>query len=590
MHSGMTNLEVAELLRSVAAVYELKFAFKKRFEIIAYTEAADSIEHLSTEVKDVWREGKLDDIPGIGTALTAHLDELFRTGSVKKFKELFKTVPGAIFPLMEIPGIGPKSAYKLVTTLKLNEKDAIAKLTEAASLGKIAGIEGFGVKSQSAILTNLGSAKEKHRRFPLPYASSRADELVVWLKKDPSALQIERLGSLRRRYPTVGDIDLVVATKDPESVIKHFINFKDVTKVIETGPSKASILISGNLQVDLRVQDPGSFGSLLQHFTGSKAHNIALREFALKKDISLSEYGIKKDGKTKKFKTEQDFYAYLGMQWIPPELRENMGEIEAAKNNALPTLVELKDIKADLQIHSNFDIETSHDIGSDSMEEIIAKGNELGYEYLAFTEHNPAQRNHKQADFIELIKRKSDVIQKLNAKLGSGSIKRVFNSLEIDILPNGLLPIEDNTLDLLDFALVSIHSSFHQSKTDATKRILAALSHPKVKIFAHPTTRKVMGREGIELDWEAIFDYVAKNDKWLEINADPSRLDLPDTLVKEAVKRGIKLTLGTDSHSAGGLHNMRFGVDVARRGWAEKNDIVNTRSLSAFLKLLKISL
>ena len=340
------------------------------------------------------------------------------------------------------------------------------------------------------------------------------------------------------------------------------------------------------------VQPPESYGSLLQHFTGSKHHNIALREYAIKKGLSLSEYGVRKRGSKglRKFSKEEAFYNYLGLAFIPPELREDSGEIEEAAKGTLPKLVELKDIKSDLQIHSSFDIETSHDLGESTMQEIVEKANKLGYEYIAFTEHNPSKSRHKPQEIMDLLKRKRDAVDEINYSIkqnGFSRINKVFNSLEIDILPEGGLPVPDEGLGTLDFALVSVHSSFRLPRDAMTKRVLYSLGHPKVKIFAHPTARKLNEREGIELNWQEIFDFCAKNKKWLEINADPARLDLPDFLVKEAVKAGVKLTMGTDAHHMDGLGNMQYGLSVARRGWATKADIVNTRSLQEFEKLLK---
>jgi DNA polymerase (family 10) len=277
------------------------------------------------------------------------------------------------------------------------------------------------------------------------------------------------------------------------------------------------------------------------------------------------------------------------MDWIPPELREDMGEITAAQKKLLPKLLELKDIKADLQIHSDFDIETSHDLGASSMQDVITKANKLGYEYLAFTEHNPSHSKHNDAQIYDLIKRKKDIIDEINSsfKKDSGnSVKYVFNSLEVDILPDGNLPLDDRALELLDFALVSIHSSFKQSREKMTKRILEALNHPKVKIFAHPTGRKLGEREGVEINWEKVFDFCKLNNKWLEVNADPMRLDLPDFLVREAIKLGISISLGTDAHHIDHMDNMQFAIFVARRGWSTKKDVVNTRNFKEFKKLI----
>ncbi len=553
-----TNLQIAELLRDVAASYQLQNEKDNRFKIIAYERAADAIEHASSELKDLWDEGKLKDVPGVGEAIAEHLDELFKTGHVKHFEDLMKGYPKIMFRLLKIQGIGPKTAYKLVSEGSIPKE----------------------VKEE------LKEVEEKPTRHLLPYAWERASEVIDWLKKIKGVKQVDPLGSLRRKASTIGDIDIAVATDNPNMVIDHFIKFPKTQKVLEKGEKTASILLPGDVQVDLMVQPLNSYGSLLQHFTGSKHHNIALREYALRKGLSLSEYGIKniRTKKLKNLRTEKEFYNYLGLEYIQPELREDTGEIEAAKEGKLPKLVEIADIKCDLQIHSSFDIETSHDLGISSMEEIIKEGNKLNYEYLAFTEHNPSRSKHSDKQIVEILKRKREKVEQLNY---SGVIK-VFNSLEIDILPDGSCPIPQDAFDYVDFALVSIHSSFNLSKDQMTQRVIKALSwNPKALIFSHPTARILNKREGIELDWPEIFDFCLRNNKWIEINADPMRLDLPDFLVREAVKAGVKLTLGTDSHDKEMMKNIVYGVSVARRGWCTKYDIVNSLELSDFEKLLK---
>ncbi len=592
----MNNLEIAELLRSVAAAYQLKDANKYKFQIIAYERAADAIEHATSELKDLWDDGKLEDVSGIGKSLSEHLDELFRTGKSKHFEEVMKGLPPTMFELMKVPGIGAKTAYKLSSELGIRSLDELEKM---AKKGKISKIEGFGEQSQSDILKAIQETKGKTRRHLLPYATAIANEIINWMQEERSVKRADPLGSLRRQAATVGDIDIAVASDEPQEVLEHFTKYPKAQRVLEKGDHTASIIVPGDVQVDLMVQPSNSYGSLLQHFTGSKHHNIALREYALKKGLSLSEYGIRKihDSRSKiqEFNTEEKFYNHLGLEWIPPELREDSGEIEAALKSSkafqgLPHLVELKDIKADLQIHSDFDIETSHDIGESSMEDVIRKAGELGYEYLAFTEHNPSKSKHSEEQIVEILKRKREKIEQINYSLkdmNNLSVQTVFNSLEIDMLPEGGLPVSEAGLETLDFALVSIHSSFDLSRDAMTKRVLSALSHPKVKIFAHPTARKLNEREGVELDWPKIFDFCKSNNKWIEINAEPGRLDLPDTLVKEAVKEGVKLTLGTDAHHKDGMNNMIFGVSVARRGWAEKDDIINSLTLEEFKKMLE---
>lgn len=556
----MNNLQIAELLRNVAAAYQLKDEKKNFFKITAYQRAADAIEHATSELKDIWDERKLEEIPGIGPSIAKHLDELFRTGRSKHFEKIMAGIPQEAFKLMLLPGIGIKTAMKLI---REGPKDALLeKLKEAEKLQK------------------------KEKRHLLPYASLVVSEVISYLKSEKSVKRADPLGSLRRKASTVGDIDIAVAVKDSKDakvkVIDYFAKYPKTQKIIEKGDCTASILLPGNVQVDLLVSDEDAYGAALQHFTGSKHHNIALREYALKKGLSLSEYGIKnlRNNELKKLRTEEEFYNYLGLDYIEPELREDMGEIEAARERKLPKLIELADIKGDLQIHSSFDIETSHDIGASSIQQVARKAKELGYEYIAFTEHNPSRSRHTDEQIINLLKKKEEKVRE--KKWGI----KVFNSLEIDIMPDGSLPVPEKGLETLDFALVSIHSSFDLPKDKMTRRVLTALAHPKVKIFAHPTARKLQEREGVELDWPKIFDFCVKNNKFLEINADPMRLDLPDNLVREAIKAGVKLTLGTDAHHVDGLNNMIWGVSVARRGWCEKGDIINTLSLKEFEEVM----
>jgi len=582
----MINTQIAELLRAIAAAYQLKNEEKNRFRIIAYQRAADAVEHASSELKDLWDDGKLKEVPGIGESIASHLDELFRTGKSGHFEEVMKGLPREMFDLMEVPGIGAKTAYKLVTKIGIK---SLEELEKAGKKGKIAELEGFGEESQSDILRSIEETKGRTKRHILPYAAANAGRVIEWMLKSKVVKRADPLGSLRRQAATVGDIDIAVSSDNSKEALEHFVNYPKKTRVLEKGDRTASIVLPGGVQVDLMVQPPNAYGALLQHFTGSKHHNIALREYALKHGMSLSEYGIKIKGKLNKLANEEEFYKKLGMDWILPELREDAGEIEAALNHKLPRLVELKDVKGDLQIHSDFDIETSHDIGESSMEEIIRKADQLGYEYIAFTEHNPSKSKHNESQVVDILKRKREAVEKLNysfVKSHCKSIKKVFNSLEIDILPDGGLAIPEKGLALLDFALVSIHSSFRLPRDKMTKRVLSALAYPQVKIFAHPTARKLNEREGVELNWPEIFSFCKKKSKWLEINAEPMRLDLPDILVREAVKTGVKLTLGTDSHHRDGMNNMAFGIAVARRGWVTKDDIVNSRSLKEFEKMI----
>lgn len=594
MRKDMTNLEIAKLLRAVAAAFQVKEGDERqnRFRIIAYNNAADAIEHATSELKDLWEEGKLSEVNGVGAAIGEYLNELFKTGKVKHFEKIIEDLPPAMFELMDVPGVGVKKAYKLTRELGITKaQGALEKLKKAAEEGRIKDIEGFGEQSERSILEAVGEVKERTRRLLLPYASQIAEEVISWLKKSPHIKKVDTLGSLRRCASTVGDVDIAVASSKPKEVIKHFTNYPKKVKVIEAGPSTSSLLLPGGVQVDLMVQPPEYYGALLQHFTGSKYHNVALRTYALKKGLSLSERGAKdKKGKMRYFKTEEEFYGALGMDWIPPEIRENQGEIEAAlrqaqgKPGGLPNLVEIKDIKGDLHMHSSFPPETSHDSGANSMEEMVKEAEKMGYEYIGFTEHNPKSADSEQK-VLSILKKKKEMIDKINKSL-KGSLKGVFNGMEIDIQPTGKLSLPERAFELLDYAIVSIHSSFRGTKQEQTKRVLEGLSHPKVRIFGHPTGRKLGEREGVDFNWPEIFEFCKKHNKWLEINSSPDRLDLPDVLVRDAVKNGVKIIINTDSHAVSWMIGMRYGVSVARRGWAQEKDVVNTLGYNDFRETL----
>lgn len=585
----MSNNDVARLFRNIAAAYTIKDEKKYKFQIIAYQKAADAVEHASTELKTLYDQGRFEKIPGIGPTINERLDELFKTGKVKHYEEVLNGVSPAVFPLLDIPSFGPKKAYKLVTHFKLKKpKTVIEDVRTLAIDNRIAELEGFGEKSQADILRAIEEYKTgttKTGRMVLPYAFELSTEVLTYLKKSKDVIEAQPLGSLRRMVSTVGDIDIAVSTKNVGKIIDHFVDFPAKERVIEKGPTTASILIGGGKHVDLLVLPPSQWGSLLQHFTGSKHHNVALRELSIKKGLSLSERGIKltkKNGKLVEFDSEEKFYKYIGMDWIPPELRENQGEIEASIKHSLPQLIELKDIKGDLHIHSDYQIDSSHDYGNASMENMLKKAIELKYEYLGFSEHNPSITDRDRKKIFEILTKRKDKIDKL--KLSFKNSIRIINLLEVDILASGKLALNDNELDLIDAAIVSIHSSFNAPRDKMTERVLSGLSHPKAKILAHPTGRLINSRSGYELDWDKIFDFCIKNDKAIEINAWPERLDLPDALVKQARDAGVKFVIDTDSHALSHMDNMFYGVSVARRGWCEAKDILNTLPFDKFFK------
>jgi len=587
----MSNTTIAKLLKNIAESYIIKDEKKFHFQIVAYQRASEVIQNLNSELIDYYKDGKLDQLPGIGKTLKERLVELFEKGKVAHFDWVLKDIPQSVFVLTDIPTFGPKKAYKLVTNFKLNNpKTVINDLEKVAKSGKIASLEGFGEKSQSDILRAISEFREgkgKTTRMILPYAFEISEKIIAYLKELPEVEKIEALGSLRRRSPTVGDIDLAIATKNPKKVIDHFVNYPNIERVIEKGDISSSILVSGGKQVDLLIQPSDAFGSLLQHFTGSKNHNVALREFALKKDLSLSEKGIKKlkekNSPLKKYSDEEKFYNALGLDFIPPPLREDLGEIELAKNHKLPKLVELLDLKGDLHIHSSYPIEPSHDLGQNTMEEMLKKAKELNYEYLGFSEHNPSISKHSNQKIYELLQKRNEKIEQLKS---SNKYVRIIKLLEIDILPTGELAIDDKSLDLLDGAIVSIHSVFSTNKDEMTKRVIKGLSHDKAKILAHPTGRLLLERPGFELDWDIILEFCKKNNKALEINSWPKRLDLSDSVIKLAVDAGVKMVIDSDSHATDQMDMQKYGIFMAQRGWAQKNDILNTLSYNKILEWL----
>lgn len=599
-----SNKQVAHILRNIAAAYTLigdptsKDGKVSRFRIIAYEKAADAIEHLSREIRDIWQEGKLYKVPGIGPGIGSALEEFFEKGESSHFNEVLKGIPPSVFRLMEVPGIGPKKAFRLVMHFGITDPETvISDLRNIAKTGQIAELEGFGQKSQDDIIEALDVFERQDRReerMPLPYAFEVSEEISKHLAELKEVQQIDLLGSLRRRVSTIGDIDISVMADigDSKKIVDHFLKYPGKRSIEGAGDRKASILAAGNVRMDLRVQEKESYGSMLQYFTGSKAHNIRLREYALKKGYSLSEYGLKAARGTKleakgegvskskhpdgeeilTFKTEESLYAFLGLQYIPPEMREDTGEIEIAHMKSVPVLIDVEDIRGDFHIHSSYDVKPSHDLGINTYEELVDEGVKLGYSYIGFADHNPKQSGLSNEEIIHIMKDRKEHIDQV---LSTSKIP-YFIGLEVDILPSGEIALPEKAFDYVDYLIVSVHSSFRMPMKEMTERVLKALSYPKVKIFGHPTGRLLGAREGIDLNWDLIFQYVIENHIALEINAGPSRLDLPDTLVKEGNELGATFIVNTDAHAASNMDWMKYGIYVARRGWLTKEKVVNT--------------
>lgn len=546
----------------------------------AYQNAIETLKSLNQELAQLVYDQKLTGLPGIGKEFSQKISDLVLTGHSRSLDKLYRQVPEAIFALIKIPGIGPKKAYRLATALKLNdEKTAASQLKAAAKAGKIQVIEGFGVKSEQQILLDISKLRPKSNRLRLDQAEILISPLITLLKSLPQVIYVDILGSLRRGQETVGDLDIGIATRDVESVIKA-IKLKTPEYAVKVqGENVIRCLLPGNKQADIKFQVPEKYGATLQHFTGSKQHNIALREYALKQQKSLSEHGIKFRQKLFTYSTETKFYQALGLAYIPPELRENRGEIEAASNQQLPQLVKLSEIKGDFHTHTDFPWQSSHDRG-DSISNLLNVAHSLNYSWLVLGDHNPSKKTYNPSQIIsQIIKRnrwldEQYIKWKNNMKINS--TLKILKGMEVDILKDGTLSVPDDGLHKLDCVHVSIHSSFNLDKNAQTKRFLNALKHPQVKFIGHPLGRLIFDRTGIDADWELIFKACLSSRIALEINADPHRLDLPDNWVRLAVDMGVMLALGSDAHVASALTNLRYGVSVARRGWAQSQNILNT--------------
>lgn len=590
--NAFSNKAIAHILRSVAAVYQLKNELF--FKIVAYQRAADVVEKLTRELKDIWQDGALTNIDGIGPSIASHLDEYFRTGTSKHFKKILSKVPATVFELMKVPSIGPKKAYKLVQNLNLKNSDMVFQdLEEACLEGRVAKIPSFGERSQKEILEALALYHKRvshTERMPLPYAFSLVEEIVSYLKKHLRVKRVDPLGSLRRMVATIGDIDISAQVENTfaNEVVAYFVQYPKKISIDNAGEKKASIIVSPGIRVDLRIQDKKRYGSMLQYLTGSKSHNIKLREHALKKGFSLSEYGLTAVNKKEKklaFQREEDLYSFLGLQYIPPEIREGTDELERAKNNNIPQLVEARDIKGDMHIHSSYDLQTSHDVGAASYQEIMNYGMHLGYEYVGFSDHNPKVTGIKNTEIVAIVKKRKEYIDKL-FPTKKFERSKYFIGLEVDILSDGKIALPQEAIKYVDYIIISIHSSFTMNIKTMTKRVLEALKYDKVRILGHPTGRLINKREGIEVAWEKVFEVCKNNRIALEINSYPERLDLPDMIVHQAVEAGVSLIINTDAHANSHMDNMAYGVSVARRGWCKKHDIINTKQYSDFKKWL----
>ena len=567
---GGSNREVAALLRDVAVALRIKGA--DRFQAAAYESAASGVLHTTAPVRELWRAGRLTDIPGIGGTIAGHLDEWFRTGHAARFDEALDGIPDVVLELVRIPGVGPATAQKLAAA-GVEDMDDLERRLERGDLASV----GLGVKMLERIAQGLGELTRRPNRMLLPVALAAAAPLIHYLRVAPFVEHSEALGSIRRRCATVADIDLGVAAHDLPAVVAHLRSFPGA-EVVAPKPlpgaqassdmlQSVSVALHNGRQVDVLIGTPERYGALRQWLTGSAAHNDALARWAAERGLTLGPDGVR-DGGGALIPTpdEEDVYRLLGLGAPPPELREGTGEMEAAAEGLLPRLVTADDIRGDCHSH------TSWSDGRDGAARMIEAARALGREYLVITDHSyPNLAFARRAVELQELQRAYRDI-------------RIVNGLEVNITVEGGLQVPDDVLAAHQFCLASIHTGFRQPRDVVTRRLLAALAHPSINGIAHPTGRLLLRREGIEADWEVVFDACLRYDKFLEIDGPADRLDLPDDLVREAVRRGVKLTIDSDAHATEELHNLLSGIDVARRGWVEPRHVLNTLPYKDFVR------
>jgi DNA polymerase (family 10) len=567
----MKNLLVAKILNEIADILEMQnVEFKPR----AYRKAARTVESLSKPIEEVYEEHKLKELSGVGESIAAKIGEIIKTGKSKYLEDLKKQMPADIEALTSIEGMGPKSVKMLYEKLKIKTLDDLAR---AAEQHEIREIKGFGPKTEKNILEHLELAKRGTERILLGFALPIAEEIKERLKKEDSVSQVEVTGSLRRMKETIGDIDILVSSTKPEKTADFFVDMNDVREILGKGATKCSVILKSNIRVDLRIVEAKSFGSALMYFTGSKDHNIKLRKIAMSKSYKLNEYGLFEKDKQITGETEKEVYRKLEMDWIPPELRENRDEIEAAQKHTLPELIGYDAIKGDLQLH------TKWTDGENTIEEMAEAAKALGYSYIAITDHYSKMviaggLNEQQ------IRKEMHEIEKINEKIEGIEI---LKGAEVDIDADGNLQAKESVLKDLDVVVASVHSNFNQTKQKMTERLIKAIESGYVTILGHPTGRKIRTKKSFPIDMDELFEASKRTGTFLEINAFPERLDLDDFHARAAKEAGCKLVIDTDAHNKEHFKYMRLGIAVARRGWVEENDVVNALPLKDLLKLLK---
>lgn len=563
---------VVQILEEIALLLDLKG--ENPFKIKAYINAARAIEILDVDIETCMREGKLDEIKGIGKAISEKLTELISTGRLEYYEKLKASIPSGLLDILKIPGVGPKKAKLLYERLGIK---SIGELEYACIENRLLDLEGFGEKTQQNILKGIEHIKKYSGQYLFGDVYQEAVAVKNMLLSCPGVQECEIGGSLRRRKEVVKDIDIVASTEDPGKLMNYFATIPLVEEVIAKGETKSTVRLSSGINMDLRVVSREEFPYALNHFTGSKEHNTAIRHRAKASGIKVNEYGIFKGEELLPCSCEEDIYNTLGLSYIPPELRENNGEIEAAEQNSLPELIKLEDIKGTFHIH------TTYSDGTSSIEEMVEEALRMGLRYIGITDHS---RTAFYAGGLspDEIKRQVEEIDLINQQYENF---RVFKGIESDILPDGSLDYEEDILKLFDFVIASVHSNFRMEKDKMTDRLVNAVKNKYTTMLGHPTGRLLLARDEYELDIKTVIDAAGELGKVIEINSDPHRLDLDWRYLKYAKEKGVLISINPDAHSTNGLKNIFYGVGIARKGWLEKRDVINTMDMHQMERFLK---
>lgn len=568
------NAFIAEIFNKIADLLAIEGA--NQFKVRAYRNAAWTINGLTESLADMVKQGKdLTELSGIGDELAKKIQEIVKTSSLKYLKKLEMQIEPSLTDLLHINGLGPKRVNKIYHELNIT---TVEELKKAAKEHKIQALEGFGKKVEEKILDDLKDKTEEKNRKNLLQADDIAEPLFEYLNKNSAIEQITIAGSYRRHKETIGDLDILVTSEKPKEIIDYFVDYDQVKEVISRGTTKSTIILEADFQIDLRVVDKESYGSALLYFTGSKSHNIKLRSMAQDKKYKINEYGMFKDeDKREAGKREKEIYRLLNLEYIEAELREDRGEIQAAQNHTLPKLIKFDDIRGDLHSH------TKYSDGKNTILEMAESARKRGYDYLAITEHSKSLAIANGINEDVLAKQINE-IEKLNDTINNFLI---LKGIEVDILEDGSLDIDNSILKKLDLVVGSIHSKFNLSEKKQTERIIKAMDNKYFNILAHPTGRKIGMRKPYSLNIEKIMEAAKERHCFLEINANPIRLDLKDVYAKLAKEVGLKLTISTDAHSINELSYMKYGIWQARRGWLQKDDVINTKSWKSLKKILQ---